>query len=550
MEEIRRPRLRIWTPLAAALILSGGMILGFRLHDTLRNKRDISNVVERNDRLEQIIDLINSNYVDSVASNELYGNAVKGILSRLDPHTLYIPADEVASANEDLAGSFFGIGVEFAIIRDTIEITSVVENGPSDKAGIQPGDKLIAVGDTLIAGNGVTSERIITMLRGQQRSAVVLQVQSLDRPGVRKLRITRDAVPIASVDAAILLDPHTAYIKINRFSATTYDEFADALRMVIKRGATALILDLRDNPGGYLEAATAIADEFLDDEKLIVYTEGRHEPRQNYTALNDGMFEQGRLAILIDESSASAAEILAGAVQDWDRGIIIGRRSFGKGLVQEQYELEDGAALRLTIARYYTPSGRSIQRPFDKGRDAYAQDFDERFESGELTGRDSLGHEDTTAFFTLRSRRLVHGGGGIKPDVYVPYDSGRLSGGLINMIISDPLQDAIWDYYGHNFAALKAFKNIATFSSSFKGEEEVLGSYIGRLPPAERMNAEYILRRPANRQYLLLQIRSQIGRILFRNNGYYSVSSRGDDMVIRALQLISSPAYEQLIRKP
>jgi carboxyl-terminal processing protease len=549
MEEIRRPRLRIWTPLAAAMILSGGMILGFKLHDTLRNKRDISNVVERNDRLEQIIDLINSNYVDSVATNDLYGDAVKGILSHLDPHTLYIPADDVAAANEELAGSFFGIGVEFAIIRDTIEITSVVQGGPSDKSGIQPGDKLIAVGDTLIAGNGITSERIITMLRGQQRSAVTLQIQSLDRPGVRKIRITRDAVPIVSVDAAILLDPHTAYIKINRFSATTYDEFAEALRSVMKRGATSLILDLRDNPGGYLEAATSIADEFLDEEKLIVYTEGRHEPRQNYTALNDGMFEKGRLAILVDESSASAAEILAGAVQDWDRGIIIGRRSFGKGLVQEQYELEDGAALRLTIARYYTPSGRSIQRSFDKGREAYAEDFDARFASGELTGNDSLGHEDTASFYTLRLHRLVHGGGGIKPDVYVPYDSGRLSGSLINMIISDPLQDAIWDYYGKNVTALKGFKNIATFGSNFKGETEVLNSYLSRLQPAERMNADYLLKRPANRQYLQLQIRSQIGRILFRNNGYYAVSSRGDDMVIRALQLINAPAYEQMIRK-
>lgn len=550
MEETRRPRLRIWTPLAAALILSGGMILGFRLHDTLRNKRDISNVVERNDRLEQIIDLINANYVDSVASNNLYSDAVKGILSHLDPHTLYIPADEVAAANEDLAGSFFGIGVEFAIIRDTIEITSVVQDGPSDKANLQPGDKLIAVGDTVIAGNGITSERIINMLRGQQRSAVTLQVQSLERPGVHKVRIMRDAVPLVSVDAAIMLDPHTGYIKINRFSATTYKEFTTALEGVVKRGATGLILDLRDNPGGYLEAATSIADEFLDDEKLIVYTEGRHEPRQNYTALNDGMFEKGRLVILVDESSASAAEILAGAVQDWDRGVVIGRRSFGKGLVQEQYELEDGAALRLTIARYYTPSGRSIQRSFEKGRDAYAEDFDARFASGELLGLDSLGTEDTASFYTLKSKRLVHGGGGIKPDIYVPYDSGRLSSGLINIIISDQLQDALWDYYGQNVTALKAFRSIATFSTAFKGDIEVLNSYLRRLQPSERMNAEYILKRPANKQYLLLQIRSQIGRILFHNNGYYAVSSRGDNMVIRALQLINSAGYDAVIRKP
>jgi carboxyl-terminal processing protease len=259
------------------------------------------------------------------------------------------------------------------------------------------------------------------------------------------------------------------------------------------------------------------------------------------------MFEEGRLAILADEGSASASEILCGAVQDWDRGIVVGRRTFGKGLVQEQFELADGSALRLTIARYYTPSGRSIQRSFAKGKDAYQADFDQRFKSGELLGRDSLIKEDTQAYYTMARHRLVHGGGGIKPDVYVPYDSGRLSGGLFNIIISDALQDAIWDYYGSNTANLKAYRSIGDFIKGFNGEQQILADYEHSLAPSERMMANAILGRAANKDYLLIQIKSQIGKILFRNNGYYAVSTRNDDVVQRALQLLYSPEYNRLI---
>ena len=547
MEEYRRPRLKVWTPLIAAVIMVLGMVLGFRLHDTLRSKRDIQSVVERSDRLEQMIDLIREKYVDSVNSNALYSDAVKGILSHLDPHTVYIPADEVAGINEDLEGSFFGIGVEFTIIRDTIEVTYVVEKGPSEKAGLQIGDRLIKVEDTVIAGIGITSDKIVKMLRGEQNTAVQVTVKRLSDNQLHTVSIERDEVPIVSIDAALMLDGQTGYIKINRFSATTYSEFAKALKGVKKTGAKNLILDLRGNPGGYLDAATSIADEFLDDEKLIVYTKGIHEQIQKYKAVNAGMFEEGRVAVLVDEGSASASEILAGAIQDWDRGIVIGRRTFGKGLVQEQYDLEDGSALRLTIARYYTPSGRSIQRSFEKGRQAYDEAFEERFSSGELIGQDSLVKEDTQAYYTLTKRRLVHGGGGIKPDVYVPYDSGRLSGILLNIIVSDELQDAIWDYYGSHLGPLKGYHSIAEFSRSFSGETDVLAVYLLALPPSERLMANAVLSRKANKDYLLLQIRSQIGRILFRNTGYYAVSTRGDDVVQRALQILHAPLYDQLI---
>ncbi len=547
MEEHRRPQLRVWTPLIAALIMVAGMVIGFQLRDTLRGKRDIKNAVERSDRLEQLIDLVSTNYVDSLNAGNLYSDAVNGILSNLDPHTVYIPADEVAEANESLEGSFYGIGLEFAIIRDTIQVTALVEGGPAQKAGIQLGDRLLRVKDTLVAGVGISSGKIVGMLRGEQKSAVLVSVKSLAQAAAHDLKITRNEVPLVSVDAALMLDARTGYIKVNRFSATTYSEFAKALKAVKKAGATSLLIDLRDNPGGYLDAAVSIADELLDGEKEIVYTKGQHEQRQDFKAVNAGLFEEGRLAILVDEASASAAEILSGAVQDWDRGIIVGRRSFGKGLVQEQYELEDGAALRLTIARYYTPSGRSIQRSFANGRKAYEAEFEARYKSGELLGRDSVVVEDTQAYYTLTSHRLLHGSGGIKPDVYVPYDSGRLSQGLLNILLSDALQDAVWDYYGSHFTSLKSFKSIGDFQRSFHDENLVLARYLQSLPPSERLMSDAILRRKANNDYLLLQIRSQLARTVFGNNGYYSVNAEGDDVIQRTLQVISSPRYLRLI---
>lgn len=547
MEAHSRPQLKVWTPLIAALIMVAGIIIGFQLRDTLRNKRDIKNAVERSDRLEQLIDLISTNYVDSINSSGLYRDGVNGILSHLDPHTVYIPAEEVAGVNEELEGSFFGIGVEFAIIRDTIMVTSVVAEGPAERAGIETGDRLIKVSDTLVAGNGITSERIVKMLRGEKKSSVRVLIKKLATSKVEPVEIVRNEVPLASVDAAVMLDAKTGYIKINRFAGTTYSEFAKGLKTIKKSGATGLIIDVRDNPGGYLDAATAIVDELLDNKKLIVYTKGYHEQRQDYTAVNEGMFEQGRLAILIDENSASASEILAGAVQDWDRGVIVGRRSFGKGLVQEQYELEDGAALRLTIARYYTPSGRSIQRSFAKGKEAYRADFEARFTNGELMGNDSIAVDDTQAYYTLMQHRPLHGAGGIKPDAYVPYDSGRLTQGLLQILLSDALQDAIWEYYNINALWLKKLKSVLEYNRAFHDEDKILQQYISSLAPSERLIAVSTLRRPANKDYVLLQIRSQIARVVFRNSGYYMVSAQGDEVIQRALQILNGNQYQQLI---
>ncbi len=545
MEVNSRERNKVWTPLFFSLVLVAGMVLGFNLRDSLRNKRDIATVIQRNDRLEEIIGLIKEKYVDTVNTNLLYQDAVTGILGPLDPHTVYIPADELQEVNNGLDGGFSGIGVEFSILRDTIEITSVTENGPAAKAGIITGDQLLKVGDSLVAGTGITSEKIMSLLRGKQKSVVNVTLTQVGSGQQRNVSITRDIVPIYSIDASIMADDRTGYIKINRFSATTYDEFTKALTQLKKEGATQMILDLRDNPGGYLDAATSISDDFLDNEKLIVYTTGRNSPRLEYRAKEKGMFEDGRLAILVDESSASASEILAGAIQDWDRGVIIGRRSYGKGLVQEQYEMPDGAALRLTIAKYYTPSGRSIQRSFAQGRDAYHDDFEHRLENGELTGKETVAPADTTPYYTSR-KRVVFGGGGIKPDVYVPYDTASWSTPLLNMAFSDEMRTVIWDYFIKNRTTLK-FKSIADFTNSFKGETQVINNYIALLPPHKRNALLQHVAKPVHNRYFGTQIKAQLARYLFRDNGYYSVKLKDDNVVNKALVVLNGPEYAHII---
>jgi carboxyl-terminal processing protease len=363
---------------------------------------------------------------------------------------------------------------------------------------------------------------------------------------VRNVPIDRDVVPIYSVDASLMLDNTTGYIKINRFSATTFDEFMKALKMLQGKGMQSLVLDLRDNPGGYLTAATQIADQFINEDKLLVYTEGRRTPRTDYKASEPGLFEKGNLAVLVDENSASASEILAGAVQDWDRGLIIGRRTFGKGLVQEQYDLDDGSALRLTVAKYYTPSGRSIQRSFAEGKEAYASDFQKRFSSGELTGKDSVTISDTTRYYTA-NHRVVYGGGGIKPDVYVPYDTARLSSGVLTMLFSDDLKSVLWDYYTNHAQELRRYKTVNDFNQGFTSAGQILNSYVNAKKGSEHAIADRILKVPANRDYFLNIVKAQVARVLFRNNGYYAITSRQDSMVQKAVALMRERKYSELI---
>ncbi|MBX2905736.1 MAG: S41 family peptidase [Taibaiella sp.] len=546
METNRRDGNKVWTPLLFSLVLIFGMVIGFNLRDSLRNKRDITTVIQRNDRLEELIGLINEKYVDTVNTNTLYKDAVTGLLEPLDPHTIYIPSEELQNVNEGLEGGFSGIGVEFSILRDTVEVTSVVEKGPAAAAGLVTGDQIIKVEDSLVAGTGITSEGIVSLLKGNRNSNVTVTIKEINDGRLTKVTITRDQVPLYSVDANIMLDDKTGYIKINRFSATTYNEFTKALAQLKRQGASQMIIDLRDNPGGYLDAATNMSDDFLDDDKLIVYTKGKNSPRFEYKSTGKGAFEAGKLAVLVDESSASASEVFAGSIQDWDRGVIIGRRTYGKGLVQEQYEMPDGSALRLTTARYYTPSGRSIQRSFAEGKDAYHEDFEKRLESGELTGNESFTPADTTTFLTA-AKRPVYGGGGIRPDVYVPYDTSRWSTPLSKIAYSEEMRTAIWDYFIHNRRNLK-FGSITDFQKQFNNTRQVVNDYLALLDPNEQKTVQKHLHVPEHEHYLHTQVKAELAKYLFKDNGYYSVKLKDDNVVNKALAVLNSERYGQILQ--
>lgn len=546
MNERSTGKYKTWAPLLFSIVLITGILIGFSLRDKLRYKRDLQTVIERNDRLEEIIDLINAKYVDTVNTNNIYNDAIGGILKHLDPHTVYIPASDVEEVNEDLEGGFYGIGVEFTVVRDTIQVTSVIDNGPSQLAGLQVGDRIIKVGDTVVAGTHITTEHIMALLKGKQHSQVAVTVADAYSTHLRQVSIIRDVVPIFSVEAAFMMDSITGFVKVNRFSATTFDEFVKAIKQLKARGMKQMVIDLRENPGGYLDAATAIADQLLDDNKLIVYTKGLHARKMEYKASKPGLFEQGRVAVLVDESSASAAEILSGAIQDWDRGIIIGRRTFGKGLVQEQYDLSDGAALRLTVAKYYTPSGRCIQRSFAGGKEAYARDYANRFEDGELTGKDNNILKDTTKYYTS-THRVVYGGGGIKPDIYVPYDTTHLNVKLANLIFNDDVKGVLWDYFILNRKKLQGYKTVQDYEKDFNSADEIIDRYTAMLKGVTHTEAVALLRSRSNLQFFNSEIKAQLARFIFHENGYYAIVTKEDNVAQKALHILYSNDYLKLI---
>jgi carboxyl-terminal processing protease len=381
----------------------------------------------RNDKINSILNIIESDYVDTVNRGDLVEAAIPAILKKLDPHSVYIPAKDLQRANEPLQGNFDGIGISFNMFTDTILVISTIPGGPSEKIGLMAGDKIIYVNDSLVAGKQLSDEKVMGMLKGPRGTVVKIKLLRKGYKDLIPFEITRDKIPIASVDVCYMINDRAGYIKINNFAITTYDEFMKSLKELKAQGMTKLILDLRENSGGVMEAAIKIANQFLKEGQMIVYTLGRSQPRTEFKATGSGEFETGDLILLIDEYSASASEIFAGAIQDNDRGTIIGRRSFGKGLVQEPIPFTDGSGMRLTIARYYTPTGRSIQKPYNNGFDEYFDDLNVRIEHGELAVSDSIHFADSLKF-TTPGGKVVYGGGGIMPDVFIPVDTtGRSS---------------------------------------------------------------------------------------------------------------------------
>ena len=373
-------------------------------------------------KLNKLIDFINNEYVDNVNTDSIVNLTVDNILSKLDPHSVYIPPSEQAEVAESMRGDFVGIGINFYMYKDSVAIIKPVENGPSAKAGLKSGDRILYAGKTKLYGRKLPSDSLFSKLKGIKGSEIELTVFRKSEQKKLKFKIKRDVIPLKSVDASLLLNNKTGYIKINRFAETTYNEFKSGLTRLKQKGIKSLIIDLRDNGGGYMEEAVAISDEFLKDKQLIVFTKNKDGSTEKTFATKSGSFETGKVTVLINENSASASEILAGAIQDNDRGTIVGRRSFGKGLVQREMDFNDGSAVRLTVARYYTPTGRSIQKPYAKGNEEYYKESEDRIKSGELYARDSIKVADSLKFKTPKGK-IVYGGGGIVPDVFVPMEA-------------------------------------------------------------------------------------------------------------------------------
>jgi carboxyl-terminal processing protease len=415
----------VFLPVILGIALALGIFIG-RFLPSDKDFPQHSNIRPRNDKLNSILNIIESNYVDSVNRNDLVESAIPAILKKLDPHSVYIPAKDLARSNEPLQGNFEGIGISFSMLTDTILIISTIPGGPSEKLGLLPGDKILYVNDSLVAGKHIPDEKVMGMLKGPRGTVVKIKILRNGQKELIPFEITRDKIPIYSVDVDYMVNDHVGYIKINTFAMTTFDEFMKGLGDLKSHGMTSLILDLRGNSGGIMEAAIQIADQFLKEGQLIVYTKGRNSPRSEAKATGKGEFETGNLVVLIDEWTASASEILAGALQDNDRGTIIGRRSFGKGLVQEPIPFSDGSGMRLTIARYYTPTGRSIQKPYKDGFEKYFDDLNQRYTHGEYEVSDSIHFSDSLKF-TTPGGHIVYGGGGIMPDKFVPVDTSGVS---------------------------------------------------------------------------------------------------------------------------
>lgn len=527
---MERKKLEVWLPLLFSLTLAAGILLGYRLRDAMPAGR--GPVRGGPAVLREVMELIRNRYVDSVDADVLGEEAVERMLDMLDPHSVFIPARELAAVNEDLAGQFEGIGIEFNIFDDTVHVVTVLPDGPSEKAGLRPGDRFLRVGDSAVAGRGIDGDAIRGLLRGPSGSRVDVTLLRDGRPV--RASITRGYIPLHALEAAYLLAPATGYIRIGRFAETTYEEFMEALEGLQRQGVRDLVLDLRDNGGGILDEAVEMADEFLAGDRRIVYTEGAHVPRKEYAGRRHGLFEKGRLVLLLDEGSASASEVLAGALQDWDRATVVGRRSFGKGLVQEQYPLADGSALRLTVARYYTPLGRSIQKPYDMDEADYDHEVADRYANGEDTlapATDTAGRD----VFVTPSGKRVFGGGGITPDIRVPLDRSPVDTVLTTILQGGSLGRFAYRYQTSSRQALAAYPDASAFQRGFQVDEPLLDAFLA-FAAHDTLDVQGLL--PSSRQRLRKLLKAHLARQLWRSEGWYEVMNEGDPFIGKALEAL------------
>ena len=497
-------------------------------------------------KIGKTLALLEAIYVDSVNISSITEQMIISTLKNLDPHSVYIPAKDVQEEKEPLQGNFEGIGVQFNVLNDTIIIISPIAGGPSEKVGILSGDRIISIAGEKVTGIGIGTTGVTKRLRGTKGTTVTITVFRRGVKDLLEFTITRDKIPVNSLDAAYMLSENVGYIKLSRFSEQTAVEFDDAVEKLKAKKMTDLIVDLRGNSGGYMLPAVQIADQLLALDELIVYLEGLHTSRQEYRSTPSGSLVNARIAVLIDEGSASASEILSGAVQDWDRGIIIGRRSFGKGLVQNAFSLPDGSELRLTIARYFTPSGRSIQTPYNDGFDKYFQKFYSRYFDGELMHPDSINLPDSLKSFTLINKRPVYGGGGITPDVFVPFDTNYYSDYYRDLIRTSTLTNFVVSYTDQNRKELlKKYKTFSRFDKDFSFAPETLAGLIesGEKNKVKFNKAQYDTSAPE----MLKVMKALVARDLWDMNEYYIVVNHDDEAINKAMSIINNPQLYSLV---
>jgi len=516
-----------------------GLMLGNLLADRahLRSKSKISNIFSgRGDnKVEELLTLINSQYVDTVDVNELTEEVMADLISKLDPHSVYIPASDLETVNSELEGSFNGIGVQFNIQNDTITIVSVISGGPSEKVGLLAGDRIVLVNDSNFTGKKINNERVMKKLRGPAKTKVKLAVKRNGTKELLKYTVTRGEIPVNSVDIAYMIEPGVGFIKVSKFAATTYSEFLNGIADLRAKGAKKYIIDLRENSGGFMDQAIQMVNEFLPQNQMIVYSEGKSYPRFEAKSDGKGSCIGLPVVVLIDEFSASASEIFSGAIQDNDRGIIIGRRSFGKGLVQQQMDMKDGSAVRLTVARYFTPSGRSIQKPYIKGNvEKYESDILNRYLHGEFDSKDSIHIADSLKFKTLKGR-TVYGGGGIMPDIFVSRDTSEYSLYLNKVVNYGYLYQFAFQYTDKNRKKLNTFRSWQQMSEYLKNQA-LLDEFVkfaatkGVAPNNKDINI--------SRGLINSQLQSYIVRNILGDSGFYPLFYKNDKTVLKALEVI------------
>jgi carboxyl-terminal processing protease len=527
-------------PLFLAITLILGIILGYKfstvnsatLNTNLSSFKSTNKSIQT---LNEVVTYIDKEYVDTIDQSKMIEETIHTMLQNLDPHSYYIPPAEVAAMNEPLEGNFDGIGVEFNITDDTIIVVNPLSGGPSELVGIRAGDRIITVDGEVVAGIGVTNRMVMDKLRGERGTEVNIQVVRNANNKAIPYTIIRDKIPLNSIDIGYLITPSTGYIKVSRFAKNTHQEFMQNAKKLIDEGMQNLILDLRNNGGGYMDAAINICDEFLDNNKLIVYTNGRSRARKEYHATSKGELHNVPIIILLNENSASASEIVAGAIQDNDRGTLVGRRSFGKGLVQEQSNWPDGSAIRLTIARYYTPSGRCIQKPYENGVEDYYEDYYDRIESGELVNKDSVKTIDSLKYFTT-SGRLVFGGGGILPDSFVAIDTNSVDQRINTLIYEGKVRRFAFNYVDSKREQLTLkYKTAQEFNSKFNVSYSLVNQFFKSVKVDGKITKE-----SSGYEFLCNRIKAQIGRYLWSSESFYPILNKQDPVIKKTLQILES----------